>query len=88
MTRENYFKTYKCYSVTRIPTKRNIKERLKEGLKEFFTGLAAGIFGIIVVFAFLAAFDKAPAIVFGAVLALAIFGWVSAIVDAIKGNRK
>lgn len=78
----------KHYSITRIPAKRNIKERLREGLKEFFTGLAAGIFGIIVLIAFLVAFDKAPEIVFGAVLAFAIFGWVSAIVDAMKGNRK
>lgn len=75
MTRENYFKTHKCYSITRISTKRSIKERLKE----FFIGIAAGIFGIIVILACSAAIgwilEEAPRVVPAGIIVFVIFAF-------------
>lgn len=82
----------KYYSVTRIPAKRNIKERLKEGLKEFFAGVAKGIFAIVATLAFCAIFgwmqEEAPGVLVIGLFVLMLLGIISIATAAMEVVRQ
>ena len=87
MTRENYFEGHKCYSITRISTKRSIKERLEEWMKIVLLAIGyidLGALAVAAGYIFTDWSDRMPLVFWAVALVIMLISIVTAITEAAK----